>query len=53
MKNQNNEKTLLFFTYVVGFILLALVTFCLIGEKEDKPQKVEIVNTQKGGNGAK
>ena len=53
MKSQHKGETLLFFTYVVGFILLVLVTFCLIGEKEEKPQKTGIVNTQKGGNGVK
>ncbi len=53
MKNENDEDRLSFFLYIVVFVALVLVTMCMIGEKVDKPQKVEIVYTQKGGNGVK
>ena len=42
-----------FLCFVCWFLLLVMATLCLIGEKEDKPQKVEIVNTQKGGTSVK
>lgn len=49
MKNSENN----FLCFICLFLLLIIVTFSLIGEKEDKPQKVQIVNTPKGGTSVK
>ena len=46
------EKKNDFLCYVCMFMLVVILAFCAIG-KEDKPQKAEIVHTQKGGNGVK
>jgi len=42
-----------FLCYVCLFILVVIAAFCIIGEKEDKPQKVEIVKIQKGAKSVK
>ena len=44
MKSSSIKKTNIFF-YIILFVMIALLSFCMIGEKKETPQKVKVINS--------
>lgn len=44
MKSSSIKKTNIFF-YIILFVMITLLSFCMIGEKKEAPQKVKVINS--------